>query len=213
MQNVHETVRHASPGPRPQPLAFVGSTLWAGAWDTDRLYAIDPRKWQVLDEVEAPGRPYGMAAHGDALRVVISHGEDDDRHLYSFVPGRGFDAESKTACPDLTGSHLASNGEDLFLCQMTFRRILKLNADGTVARGVALPSPIVGVAFRGESLHGIAADDEFENLQFVALDIASSDALARPLGSIPFDARALAYDGRAWWTSHREASEIVSFEA
>ena len=69
----------------------------------------------VVEEVAAPGKPYGLTVVGNELRVVVSIGEDDDRYLYRFVPGQGFDAESKTACPDFTGSHLASDGTTLYL--------------------------------------------------------------------------------------------------
>ena len=99
MQSVRELERQPSPAPRPQPLAFYGKTLWMGSWDTNHLYAIDPHTWRVLEEVAAPGKPYGLAALGAELRVVVSIGEEDDRYLYRFVPGQGFDPESKTACP------------------------------------------------------------------------------------------------------------------
>jgi hypothetical protein len=57
----------------------------------------------------------------------------------------------------------------------------------------------------------IAADEEFENLQFGTLDITASAAAFVPVAGMAFDVRILAYDGTAWWTSHCEASEIVSF--
>ena len=33
------------------------------------------------------------------------------------------------------------------------------------------------------------------------------------LARVPFAARALAYDGSRFWTNHREANQIVAFEA
>jgi hypothetical protein len=213
MQNVKELERHPSPGTRPQPLAIQGKTLWAGSWDTDHLYAIDPRTWHVREEVAAPGKPYGLATIGDELRVVVSIGEEDDRYLYRFIPGQGFDAESKTACPDFTGSQLASDGTTLYLAQMGNRRILALDANGTVLREIALPTRCAGMGFRASTFYMISADEEFENLQLATLDVQVNNPTLAPVAAIPFDARSLAFDGTSWWTSHREASEIVSFAA
>src|SRR5579871_5938517 len=103
MQTTLELTRKSSPVPRPHPLAHLHGLLWIGSWETDHVYSIDPESWQVRDDVAAPGRPYGLAAEGDTLRVVVSH-DDDDRYLYVLDPMRGFDLDSKTPCPDLTGS-------------------------------------------------------------------------------------------------------------
>lgn len=214
MQNVIERARHASPAGRPQPLAFFGTTLWMGSWDTDRLYAIDPKTWTVTDEVAAPGKPYGIAVMGAEMRVVIALGEDEDRYLFRFVPGKGFDESSKTACPDFTGSHLASDGTTLYMAQMGLRRIVSLNDAGAIVREVALPTRIAGMGFGPDGFYIISGDEEWENLKLATFDVASSDPKLSPIASIPFDgARALAYDGSAWWTSDREVSEIVSFTA
>jgi sugar lactone lactonase YvrE len=211
MQSVKELERHRSPGSRPSPLAILGKTLWSGSWDTDHLYAIDPQSWRVVEEVAAPGKPYGLTVVDDELRVVVSIGEDDDRYLYRFVPGQGFDAESKTACPDFTGSHLASDGTTLYLGQMGNRRILALGPDGSILREIALPTRCGGMGFRASTFYIISADEEFEHLQLATLDLQVSNPALASVAAIPFDARSLAFDGNAWWTSHREASEIVSF--
>ena len=212
MQNVTERSRHASPAGRPQPLAFNGTTLWMGSWETDRLYAIDPKTWTVTDEVAAPGKPYGISVMGAEMRVVVSIGEDDDRYLFRFVPGKGFDESSKTACPDFTGSHLAFDGTTLYLAQLGLRRIVTLDGAGKVVREVALPTRICGMGFGPAGFYVISADEEFENLKFATFDIASSAPQLSPIAAVPFDgARAIAYDGSDWWTSDREVSEIVSF--
>jgi len=212
MQTVTERQRRPSPAGRPQPLAFYGKTLWMGSWDTDRLYAIDPQTWKVTDEVAAPGKPYGLATVGAEMRAVVSIGEDDDRYLYRFVPGKGFDADSKMACPDFTGSHLASDGTTLYLGQMGLRRIVTLDESGAVASEVALPTRCGGIGFGPGGFYIISADEEFENLKLAKLDLTGSDKDLELVAAIPFDgARALAYDGTAWWTSDREVSEIVSF--
>jgi hypothetical protein len=211
MQNVKETQRHPSPGARPQPLAVHGGHLWVGSWETEKLYAIDPKSWSVATEFAAPGRPYGIAPFQGGLSVVVAIG-DDDRYLYRCDPQRGFDPGSGIACPDFTGSHLAADDRALYLCQQGNRRILVLNAAGAVQREVSLPARCAGFGFGpgGESFM-ISGDEEFENLELARLNLDESAPSARPVAAIPFDARALAFDGTQWWTSHRDANEIVAF--
>ncbi len=211
MQDVKEQVRRPSPASRPQPLTFDGTSLWMGSWDTDHIYQIDPKNGAVLQEIAAPGKPYGLAVLDKELRVVVSIGDDDDRYFYRFIPGTGFDLASKTACPDLTGSHLACDGNLLYLGQMHYRRVLIMGPDGTIQRQVPLPSRIGGMGFRSGTLYVISADEEFESLHFATLDAQSEKAEITEIATIPFDARSLAFDGQVWWTSHREASQIVSF--
>ncbi len=185
-----------------------------GSWDTDTVYAIDPQSWSVTAEFAAPGRPYGIAAFGADLWVVVSLGEDDDRYLYRFDPQRGFDTDSKVACPDFTGSHLAANGSTLYLCQQGKQRILVLGPNASVQREIALPIRCAGFGFdtKGDC-YMIAADEEFEHLEFARLNVSESTPAAEPFANVPFDVRALAFDGTQWWTSQREDGEIVAFTA
>jgi outer membrane protein assembly factor BamB len=211
MQNVKVLQRRAAPAGRPQPLAFHRDRLWIGSWDTDRLYAVDPRTWVVVDEVPAPGKPYGIAVLGDEIVTVLGVGDDDDRYLYRFAPGRGFDT-NPTPCPDFTGSHLAVHGETLYLCQQGNRQILALDAAGSVQREIPLKSRCAGLAFdsSGKS-YIIAGDEEFENLELAAYDLRRDAPELAPVASVAFDARGLAFDGADWWTSHRDENEVVSF--
>ncbi len=184
-----------------------------GSWDTDHIYEIDPKSGAVLQEIPAPGKPYGIAVLGNELRLVVSIGEEDDRYFFRFLPGSGFDLESKVACPDFTGSHLASDGTSLYLGQMGNRRILLLDAAYSIQREIPLPTRIAGVAFNSGTLYVISGDEELENLHFATLDLQTPEPKVVPVAAIPFDARALAFDGSAWWTSHRDESQIVSFTA
>jgi outer membrane protein assembly factor BamB len=214
MNDVRELHRRTSPGGRPQPLAFYENSLWVGSWETDHIYALDPTTWSVRAEVAAPGKPYGIAPFEGGLRVVVSLGEEDDRYLYQFVPGDGFDASSKTPCPDLTGSQLASDGKTLYLGQMGNRRILALDAQGGVARELALPTRFGGMGFGPSGgFYIITADEEWENLRFAKLDLRSGTMNPDPIARIPDGWRSLAYDGSSWWTCDREAGEIVTFAA
>jgi hypothetical protein len=211
MQNVKEQQRHPSPGERPQPLAFLNGQLWMGSWGTNKLYAIEPRSWSVVSEVDAPGKPYGLAKFGDGLYTVISD-DEDNRYLCRFTPSDGFDLDTKTPCPDFTGSHLASDGTTLYLCQQGNQRILEIGTDATVKREIALPARCAGFNFdaSGKSFM-ITADEEFEQLEFASIDLQQNQPAAGPIANVPFDVRALVFDGTQWWTSLREESQIIAF--
>jgi hypothetical protein len=211
MQTTEKLARRPSPATRPQPLTYLNDALWMGSWDTDRIYAIDPRTWNVSREIEAPGKPYGIVAVGNELRVVVAH-DDDDRYLYRLEPDSGFDLNSKTACPDLTGSYLAAAGSTIYLGQMTLRRIVALKPDATVERVIALPTRCAGLGFGpGGRFFMISGDDELEHLQFGTLDISQSDPQFESIRPLPDEARSLAFDGSVWWTCLRDANEIASF--
>ncbi len=211
MQTTQELNRFPSPATRPHPLAYRDGLLWMGSWDTDRIYTIDPQTQSVRNEIEAPGRPYGTTVYGDELRAVIAHGEEEDRYLYRLLPDRGFDLSSKTPCPDLTGSYIAAKGTTIYLGQMGFRRILELNAEGTIEREIALPTRCAGFGFGPDGFYMTSADEEFENLVFGRFDIGSREPQFESIRPLPEEARSLAYDGTRWWTSLRDANEIASF--
>ncbi len=212
MQTTEQLKRFPSPATRPHPLAYRDGLLWMGSWDTDRIYVIDPQSWSVRTEFPAPGRPYGIAVYGDELRAVIAHGEEEDRYLYRLLPDSGFDIASKTPCPDLTGSYIATQGSTIYLGQMGFRRILVMNDGGTIEREIALPTRCAGFGFGpGGRFYMTSADEEFENLAFGTFDITSAQPRFESMRSLPEEARSLAYDGTAWWTSLRDANEIASF--
>jgi hypothetical protein len=214
MQTAEELTRRPSPATRPHPLAVQGDLLWTGSWDTDRIYGIDARSWKVRHEFEAPGKPYGLTAYGDELRVVVSHGEDDDRYLYRLSPDRGFDLGSKKPCPDLTGSYLAADGSTIYLGQMTLKRILVLDPDMEVERRIALPTRCGGLGFGpGGAFYMISGDAELENLSFGRLDVSNAEPQFEAIRRLPDEARSLAYDGSSWWTCLRDTNEIASFTA
>jgi hypothetical protein len=212
MQRIEELTRYPSPATRPHPLTFFHGLLWMGSWDTDRIYAIDPKTWSIGEEILAPGKPYGITAYGDELRVVVAHGEEDDRYLYRLSPGKGFDPQSKTPCPDLTGSYLAAENSSLYLGQMTFRRILVLDAGANVKRELPLPTRCAGIGFGADGgFYMISGDMELEHLKFGTLDITQAAPPFTEIRPLPDEARSLAFDGDRWWTSLRDTNEIASF--
>lgn len=212
MNDVKILQQHESPGGRPQPICFHNGTLWVGTWDTDKIHSYDPKSWTKTGEFAAPGRPYGIAPVGDDMRIVIAIGEEEDRFLYRFKPGSGFDESSKTPCPDFTGSHLASDGTTLYMTQLGKRRIVTIDDKAAIQREIPLPTRCVGISFGPNgTFYIIAADEEFENLQLSTFDVRSQAPQPQPVAKLNDEARGLAFDGTSWWTNYREASQIVAF--
>ena len=210
MNDIKELLRLPSPAPRPQALACDGATLWMGSLETQRLYAIDIEHWTVGDEVQAPGKPYGIALAGDELRVLCGMPENDDRYIYRFVPGHGF--KERLACPEDTGSQLAYDGEFLYVAQWYKRRILKLDETGKVLRDIALHHQICGQVIVDGAFYVLTVEDEKTNDYWLTrVDVLGDRIESKDLLRIPFPARALAFDGERFWTNHRENHEIVAF--
>jgi hypothetical protein len=210
---INEMLRLPSPAPKPLGLAFDGTTLWMASRETNRLYAINPTAWTARDEGAAPGGPFGMAVVGDELRVIIGLGENqNDRYIYRFIPGHGFKSD-RIECPDLTGAHVAFDGDVLFLSQAHYRRILALDGKGGVMREIPLDRVPLGMTIVEGQFYLVTADEEFENVQFTRVDARGETPRIAHIAAIPFDARGLAFDGSRFWTSHRDDSQIVAFTA
>lgn len=217
MNAIQELHRLASPAPKPQSLAWDGTTLWMGSRETKRIYAINPATWTVGEEFAAPGTPYGMTAVGRELRVLCSETADDHRLIRRWVPGEGFDATFALPCPDDTGSQLGYDGRQLHVSQWYPKKVLALDAGGTVARVIAVPHGICGQVFVAGVLFLVTTDAEETNdywLTRVDLHPAGGgEPTCEDVARIPFQARALAWDGARFWTNHREQNQIVAFAA
>ncbi len=183
-----------------------------GSISTDRLYAIDPRQWTVLEEQKVPGKPWGMTVLGDELRVVCGVGEEDDRVIRRFVPGHGFKTQDEIECPEATGSQLSYDGTYLYLSQWYKRRILGLDERGEIVREIDVPHQICGQCYVDETFYLVTTDDEESGVYFLTRVCANGKTSSEDLGRIPFAARALAFDGSRFWTNHREANQIVAFD-
>jgi len=208
---ITEDLRLPSPTPKPFGLVSDGTTMWLGGRETQRLYALDVATWTVREEAQSPGGPFGMTMVGDELRVIVGAGEDDDRYIYRFIPGHGF-KNDRLPCPECTGAHVAFDGDTLFVTQATNKRILALDAQGVVLREIPLGRIPLGMAIADGCFYLITGDDEFENLQFDRVDARGENPATTTLALIPFDARALTYDGSRFWTSHRDNNEVVAFK-
>ena len=208
---INEILRLPSPGPEPLGLAFDGTAMWIASREAHLLYAVNPATWTVREEAQVPGAPFGITVVGIELRVVVGFGEDDDdRYIYRFIPGHGFKGD-RIACPDLSGVHLAFDGDSLYLSQAHNRKILALDNHGAVVREVLLERRPVGMSIIDGIFYLITCDADWKNHELTKVDIRGDAPRVNSLESIPFGARGLTFDGARFWTSDRRANEIVAF--
>lgn len=213
MNDIHEIRRLASPAPKPQSLAWDGSTLWMGSRETKQIYQINPTSWTVLWATAAPGTPWGMTMVGADLRVLCGETAEDFRILRRCVPGHGFDPAFRIPCPDDSGSQLGWDGHRLHLSQWYFQRVLTLDGQGTVERIIPVPHQICGQVIVDGCIYLVTTDhEETTEYWLTRVDLRASTPQIDDLARIPFAARALAYDGTCFWTNHREQNQIVAFE-
>jgi len=213
MQDVDEVRRLPSPAPRPQSLAFDGEMLWMGSIETQRIYCIDPVQWRVREEAPAPGKPWGIAALGDELRVICGETEEDHRIIRRFIPGHGF-KKDVIPCPDDTGSQLGYDGDRLYVSQWYNRRIISIDETGKPGTIVNVPHGICGQVIFGGVFYLLTTDDEASDKYFLTrVDARNGASRSEDVARVPFAGRALAHDGHRFWTNHREQNEIVAFTA
>ncbi len=212
MKDITELKRLASPAPKPQSLAWDGATLWMGSRETKRIYGINPATWTVTWETAAPGTPYGMVAVSGELRVLCSETAEDHRIIRRCLPGHGFDARFALPCPDDTGSQLGWDGRRLHVSQWHPQKVIRLGEDGQVEQVIEAPRGICGQVIVDGSIYLVTTDDATPpHYWLTRIDPRPAKPKIEDLARIPFDARALAFDGRCFWSNHREQDQIVSF--
>lgn len=212
MKDIRELQRRASPAPKPQSLAWDGATLWMGSRETRRVYGIDPVMWTVIWETAASGTPYGMTAVGKELRVLCSETAGDNRIIRRCVPRVGFDTTFSLPCPDDTGSQLGYDGARLHVSQWYPKKVIALGADGKAERVIQMPHGICGQVFVEGVLFLVTTDDEATNDYWLTrVEVSAATPKIEDVARIPFQARALAWDGEKFWTNHREQNQIVAF--
>jgi hypothetical protein len=211
MKTIRELKRFRAPVPKPQGLAAAGGKLWIGARDTKEIVRIDIAKWVVEWSVAAPGIPWGLAVAGTELRAVLGEPPDDSRFIRKLIPGTGFDERFRWPCPDDSGSHLSWTGRNLTLSQWYPKKLLVLSDAGKVERVLQARRGICGHTFADGSYYLVTTDAEETNDYWLTrLDPAHPEQ-SEDIAKINFQARALAFDGQAFWTNHREAGETVQF--
>jgi len=212
MKDIKELQRLASPAPKPQSLAWDGSTLWMGSRETKVIHALNPVTWTVGWQTTAPGTPYGMTAMNGELRVLCSETADDHRIIRRCVPGKGFDTKFAIPCPDDTGSQLSFDGRALIVSQWYPKKLITLGSDGQAERTIPVPHGICGQVFVDGFIYLVTTDaEETTDYWLTRVDPHPAGPKIEDLARIPFAARALAFDGKNFWTNHREQNQIVAF--
>jgi hypothetical protein len=212
LPTIIEGGRFPSPAGAPQALAWDGNKLWMGSRDLRRIYLIDPKTWEVIDEKEPPGIPWAAVATNGTLRFTIGEGPNDDRYIRRFVPDVGFSEADKIACPEFTGSYLSYDGENLYLSQWYKHRILKLDANGNIVRVIDADAEVSGHAFVDGMVYVLRGTEQNgESWTIAQLNPREEKPEVKDIAIVPFACRSLTFDGTNFWSNHRAANEIVSF--
>jgi hypothetical protein len=212
MKDIQELKRVTSPAPKPQSLAWDGHSLWMGSRETKRIYAVTPGTRTIGWESEAPGVPYGMIFAGNELMVLCGETAEDHRIIRRCLPGKGFDPAFGIPCPDDSGSQLGWDGQRLHVSQWYPKKVIRLGPAGEVERVIAVPHGICGQVFVDGQIYLVTTDaEETKEYWLTRVDPRPAVPVCTDLVRIPFAARALAFDGKNFWTNHREQNQIVCF--
>ncbi len=211
LPTINDFARVPAPAPAPIGIAYDGARFWIGSVETDRLYAVDPHSGAVTGEWDVPGTPYGLAASGGELRVVIGDAESDDRSIARFTERDRFAAEM-LPCPEATGSWLAHDGEKLFLSQRFEHRILEIDRAGAVRRTIPVAREITGMTIVDGAFFLLTTESkEVDDYRLVRLDARESGARETEIAALAVPGRGLAHDGARFWTNVRAENMTVSF--
>ena len=170
-----------------------------------------------------------MATNG-AIHLTIGKGLNDDRYVYKYDQNGGF--SKQFACPDLTGSYLSYDGNNLYLSQWYEQRILKMDSTGNITGTIEVGAEICGHVFADGTLYVLRGTENVPRPQYAGgkptpekfkagakegeeqwwiarIDPNSSDLV--DVAKVPFGARSLTFDGENFWSNHRAANETVCF--
>jgi sugar lactone lactonase YvrE len=212
LPTIKERRRIRSPAVTPQALAWDSKkkVLWMSSRDLRRIYAIDPIKWEVLQEVEPPGIPWAAVATNSEMRFTIGEGADDDRYVYRYTTEAGF--SKMFACPEFTGSYLSFDGQNLYLSQWYNQRILKFDAKGNVIGEIDVGAEICGHTFVDRSIYVLRGQERpNEDWRIARLDPKKQTPDIEDIAVVPFACRSLTFDGELFWSNYRAKDIIVSF--
>ena len=183
-----------------------------GSLETQRLYAINPATWTVGWETAAPGKPWGLTALRGELRAICGESAEDNRVILRCVPGQGFDSKFRIPCPDYTGAHLGWDGERLYVSQWYGKKVIGISPTGEAERVIMAPRGICALVIVDQIFFLVTTDaEETQGYFLTRIDARSGPPKVEDLARIPFAARGLAFDGKNFWTNHREQNEIVCF--
>jgi hypothetical protein len=214
LPTISQLRRFPSPAITPQALTWDSNPklLWMGSRDLRRIYAIDPQKWEVLKEKEAPGIPWAAVSTNGSLRFTVGEGPDDDRYIRRFIANTGFWGTDRIACPEFTGSYLSCDCKHLYLSQWYKHRLLKLDKSGDILRIIEVGAEVSGHAFVDGLIYVLRGTEQNgESWTIARLDPREEAPHVEDIAVVPFACRSLTYDGERFCSNHRAADEIVSF--
>lgn len=209
---IQELRRLEAPAPEPQALACDGTHVWLSSRVTKEIHVMRAADWLVERDYRAPGTTYGMTAVRGELRAVTGE-ENDDRYLRRFLPENGF-AHGRAPLPDDTGSYIGYGDGQLFLTQWYKQRLLLIDDHARASKAFDVPHQVCGcAAVSGGVVYLLTTDDE-ETLDYfiTRVDLSNAEPVFTDVAHVPLHARSLAWDGRHFWTNHREANEVVVFK-
>ncbi|MGB6521996.1 MAG: hypothetical protein WBE83_09510 [Candidatus Cybelea sp.] len=208
-------VRYPSPLQGPQGLAWDGQSMWLTSAANGRLYALDPKSWNIRREFVPPHESLGVTYTGSDFRLILAPAIDepdlerDRRYVYSFTPDNGFAA--CFPCPDFSGSFLAYADGTLYLSQAWDKKVIELNEAGAPVREVQLERRPVGMTIVDRAFYLATVDEDWVDGQLQRLGVDAPASSIETLRSFPFKPRSVAYDGERFWTADRNNHAIVSF--
>jgi len=232
LPTIKERKRFRSPTVTPQALAWDGKQLWMSSRDLGVLYKLDGDGTKILEEVDPPGVVWAAVQTNGAMHVTIGKGLNDDRYVYRYDGKNGF--TKLFACPDLTGSYLSYDGENLYLSQWYEQRILKFDKTGKVVRKIDIGAEICGHTFVNGAIYVLRGTENVPRPQYAGgpptperfrsgakpgeeqwwiarLNPADERPEVVDLAKVPFAARSLTFDGENFWSNHRAANETIYF--
>ena len=232
LPTIKERKRFRSPAVTPLALAWDGKQLWISSRDLGTLHEIDVKKWEQVNEADPPGVVWGAVATNGSIHCTIGKGTNDDRYIYRYDSNNGF--RKLFACPDLTGSYLSYDGNNLYLSQWYQQRILKLDNSGKVLGSIEVGAEICGHTFANGSIYVLRGTENVPRPQYAEgpptadrfrsgakqgeeqwwiarLNPAGKEPEVADLAKVPFAARSLTFDGENFWSNHRAANETICF--
>jgi len=214
--------RFRSPMVTPQALAWDGKQLWMSSRDLGFLYKVRAGlapttgstagndAMEIVDEIDPPGIVWAAVFTNDGWRFTIGKGLNDDRYVYRYDGNGRF--EKLFACPDLTGSYLSFDGENLYLSQWYEKLILKYDKNGNIVRKIDIGAEICGHTFVDGIIYVLrGVEKPNEDWRIARLDPREETPEVKDLAVVPFAARSLTFDGEDFWSNHRAANETICF--
>src|SRR6266480_1285885 len=113
LRTITQRRRFPSPTQTPQALAWddTDTLLWMGSRNLRQIYAIDPKKWTVLEERETPGIPWAAVATNGTLRLQSEKARAMIAIFTDSFPTRAFRRATELLARSLPVHNFSYDGE------------------------------------------------------------------------------------------------------